>query len=95
MAAHIIFENKKVDGLGISMTNTGTVSAFAITLQGTLDQAFVNVLMDISGGTDWVTIGRLGRHNTSKLFLLPAGASCTALLQGASENTDVTVKIGG
>lgn len=94
MASVDIFSNKKTDGVGTAQTNSGaSIAVYAISLKGNLDGAFVDVLIDLSGGSDYVVAGTLSHHNRTRLIMIPAGAQVNAKLSGARTSTKVTVTL--
>lgn len=92
MASVEIFRNKRTDGVGTAQSNSGSaIAVYAISLKGNLDDAFVDVLIDLSGGSDFVVAGKLSAHNRTRLIMIPAGAKVNARLVGARASTNVTV----
>lgn len=93
MAVNKLLDAATTNGIGTSVVNGNTLALFGITLHGVLDGAFVDILVDLAGGEDWVVAGSLSQSNAAQLLMLPPSARCNARLVGASTSTNVTVSI--
>lgn len=96
MAVHEIMTNQTQNGIGTSMTNGNDLSIYAITLSGKPDGAFIDIIVDLTGGSDphnYVVVGKLSCDNPSRLIMLPAGAKVNTWLHGATPLTNITVRI--
>lgn len=93
MAVHKLLDNATTDGVGLSMTNGGTLAVYALSYQGYLGTAYLDILVDFDGSGHWVTAGSLRPTRAAQLIMLPAGAKCNARLSGATSETKVTVVV--
>lgn len=93
MTVQMIMQNKSTDGLGTGMVNGGSLAIFAVTFKGFLGRAFLDILIDVGGGTDYVVAGQLSQSNPVKLIMLPANAKINAKLSGCDSSTLVTVEV--
>lgn len=93
MAVNKLLKAATTNGIGTSVVNGSELALYGITLQGVLDGAFVDILVDLAGGEDWVVVGSLSPSKSAQLLMLPPAARCNARLVGASTLTKVTVSI--